>query len=96
MSKVKVAIEYCSQCQWQLRAAWLAQELLQSFTEHLQEVALRPGHGGVFAVWVDDQCIWERKRDHGFPDAKTLKQRFAAVACPDQPLAKHLRETNPP
>lgn len=28
-----VEIEYCTQCRWLLRAAWMAQELLVTFEE---------------------------------------------------------------
>jgi selenoprotein W-related protein len=43
----RVEIEYCTQCRWLLRAAWLAQELLTTFEQELGEVALVPGTGGV-------------------------------------------------
>src|SRR5437899_2385203 len=57
-----------------LRAAWMAQELLSTFAEDLGEVTLRPGTGGVFRIEYQGELIWERKRDGGFPDVKTLKQ----------------------
>lgn len=44
--KPRVTITYCTQCQWLLRAAWLAQELLSTFAAELGEVALQPGSGG--------------------------------------------------
>ncbi|HEX6010579.1 MAG TPA: Rdx family protein [Geminicoccaceae bacterium] len=40
-----VAITYCRQCNWLLRAAWMAQELLFTFAEDLGEVGLVPGTG---------------------------------------------------
>ena len=46
----RVVIEYCPQCRWLLRAAWTLQELLTTFPEELQEVALRPGSAGVFRI----------------------------------------------
>lgn len=70
----RIAITYCTQCQWLLRAAWMAQELLSTFTEDLAEVALIPGTGGIFVIACDGETVWERKRDGGFPDVKTLKQ----------------------
>ncbi|MFC0218460.1 SelT/SelW/SelH family protein [Pseudochelatococcus lubricantis] len=70
-----VVITYCTQCQWLLRAAWMAQELLSTFSTDLAQVALAPGTGGVFRIDYDGETIWERKRDGGFPDVKTLKQR---------------------
>ncbi|SES22764.1 selenoprotein W-related protein [Vreelandella subterranea] len=71
----RIQIRYCTQCQWLLRSGWYAQELLSTFGEALGEVALCPSHGGTFEIWCDDALLWERKRDDGFPDIKTLKQR---------------------
>ena len=42
IGKPRVAITYCRQCNWLLRAAWMAQELLSTFAEDLGEVALLP------------------------------------------------------
>ncbi|SDR60962.1 selenoprotein W-related protein [Rhizobiales bacterium GAS191] len=72
--KPRIVITYCRQCQWLLRAAWMAQELLSTFAEDLGEVTLKPATGGAFAIDLDGETIWERKRDGGFPDVKTLKQ----------------------
>jgi len=44
--KPRLEIEYCTQCRWLLRAAWMAQELLTTFEKELGEVALIPGAGG--------------------------------------------------
>ncbi|UYG06826.1 SelT/SelW/SelH family protein [Halomonas sp. M4R1S46] len=70
----RIRIHYCTQCQWLLRSAWYAQELLSTFGEDLDEVALVPSHGGEFEIFCDDESLWERKRDGGFPDIKALKQ----------------------
>ena len=69
-----------------LRAAWMAQELLSTFSTDLGEVALQPGTGGVFQVSCDGELLWDRKRDGGFPDAKTLKQRVRDLIDPSRPL----------
>ena len=69
-----VSITYCTQCNWLLRAAWMAQELLQTFGTSLAAVTLVPGTGGAFEIRVGDEMIWERKRDGGFPDIRQLKQ----------------------
>jgi selenoprotein W-related protein len=53
----------------------MAQELLSTFSENVGEVALVPATGGAFHIELDGELVWERKRDGGFPDAKTLKQR---------------------
>ncbi|RVU12588.1 SelT/SelW/SelH family protein [Methylobacterium oryzihabitans] len=73
--KPRIAIAYCTQCGWLLRAAWMAQELLSTFKDDLGEVALVPATGGTFAITCAGEEIWERKRDGGFPDVKALKQR---------------------
>ncbi len=83
----RVVIRYCTQCRWLLRAAWLAQELLTTFDSgELDEVALHPGTGGVFHVWLDGTLIWDRQRDGGFPEAKELKQRVRDQLCPERSL----------
>lgn len=70
-----IRIAYCTQCNWMLRAAWMAQELLSTFGTSLGEVILVPGTGGIFEITVDGELIWERKRDGGFPDSRVLKQK---------------------
>ncbi|MGY2050978.1 SelT/SelW/SelH family protein [Methylobacterium sp. JK268] len=84
--KPRVAITYCTQCGWLLRAAWMAQELLSTFRDGLCEVALVPGTGGAFAITCGEALIWERVRDGGFPDMKTLKQRVRDVVEPGRDL----------
>ncbi|RYO74431.1 hypothetical protein DL764_010834 [Monosporascus ibericus] len=46
----RVAIRFCTQCKWMLRAAYFAQELLSTFSTSLGEVALQPSTGGTFVV----------------------------------------------
>ncbi len=87
----RISITYCTQCIWMLRAAWMAQELLQTFGQDLEEVALRPGTGGVFEIRLRmpdgaEELIWERKRDGGFPEAKVLKQRVRDLVWPERDL----------
>ncbi|HTJ56598.1 MAG TPA: SelT/SelW/SelH family protein [Devosiaceae bacterium] len=81
-----VSITYCTQCNWLLRAAWMGQELLQTFGTDLGQLTLVPGTGGVFEISVDGALIWERKRDGGFPDVKTLKQLVRDRIDPDRDL----------
>jgi selenoprotein W-related protein len=84
--KPQIAITYCRQCGWLLRAAWMAQELLSTFSEDVSEVALKPATGGVFQIEVDGEVVWERKGDGGFPDAKTLKQVIRDRIDPERDL----------
>ena len=82
----RVVITYCTQCQWLLRAAWMAQELLQTFSDELAEVALRPATGGVFRVEAGDTLVWDRKAEGGFPEITELKRRVRDVVAPERSL----------
>jgi selenoprotein W-related protein len=82
----KPRITYCRQCQWLLRAGWMAQELLSTFADDLGEVALLPAAGGIFQIHYEGDLLWDRKRDGGFPDAKTLKQRVRDRLDPGREL----------
>jgi selenoprotein W-related protein len=88
--KTRIEIEYCTQCRWLLRAAWMAQELLSTFQDELSEVALMPGTGGVFEIRVvlPDGVFtaWSRRTDGGFPEIKELKQRIRDKVAPEKPL----------
>jgi len=56
----RITIEYCTQedtphkaptnrqCQWMLRSAYFAQELLSTFSTAIGEIALQPSTGGRF------------------------------------------------
>jgi len=81
-----VEIEYCRQCRWLLRAAWMAQELLSTFEDELAGVTLVPGTGGVFIVKVQGDVVWSRKAEGRFPDITELKQRVRDRAAPEKPL----------
>lgn len=86
-SKPRITILYCPRCNWLLRSAWLAQELLTTFMDDLDEVALKPAEqSGTFEIRLDHQLIWERKKDGGFPEAKVLKQRVRDHIDPDRSL----------
>lgn len=89
--KPEIVITYCTQCQWLLRAAWLAQELLSTFADELGRVCLEPGNGGVFRILCDGRQIWERKADGGFPEAKVLKQRVRDQIDPGRDLGHNDR-----
>lgn len=69
-----------------LRASWMAQELLHTFSTDLESVTLKPGTGGVFVIDIDGKVIWDRKVDDGFPDAAELKRRVRDVCFPEKPL----------
>lgn len=82
----RVEIEYCTQCRWLLRAAWMAQELLTTFEQELREVALVPGSGGIFEVRVEGTTVWSRKERERFPEMKELKQLVRNRVAPEKEL----------
>lgn len=84
--KPRIEIEYCTQCRWLLRAAWLAQELLTTFEQELGGVTLVPGTGGVFEIRYGTLVLWSRKQEGRFPEAKEVKQRVRDAVAPDKPL----------
>lgn len=86
MSKATLDIYYCRQCNWMLRAAWMAQELLSTFSDDIASLTLHPDTGGRFEIHCNGQLIWERKRDGGFPEVKVLKQKVRDVIAPDRDM----------
>ena len=91
----RVEIEYCTQCRWLLRAAWMAQELLTTFQDEIGEVALRPGSGGIFEVRVEDATVWSRATEGRFPEMKELKQRVRDRIAPGRDLGHSERRSVP-
>jgi selenoprotein W-related protein len=81
-----IEIEYCTQCRWLLRAAWMAQELLTTFEAELGGITLIPGSGGVFEIRVDGSSIWSRAEQKRFPEIKELKQLVRDRIAPARSL----------
>lgn len=87
MRKPRIDIEYCTQCGFLLRGAWMAQELLTTFADELGGVTLIPGHGGIFEVRLDGgDMIWSRQQEGRYPEAKELKQRVRDLIAPQRDL----------
>lgn len=87
MSKPIVSIEYCPKCGWMLRSAYMAQELLTTFTEEVGGVLLKPSEtGGAFVVRIDNVILFDRKDKGRFPEIKELKQMVRDVISPQKSL----------
>lgn len=85
--KPRLSIEYCPKCNWLMRSAWMAQELLTTFAEDLGEVALIPSEiAGRFTIMVEDEILFDRKREGRFPEIKELKQLVRDKVCPEKSL----------
>ena len=66
MAKPKIIIEYCTQCNWLLRSAWMAQELLNTFSLEIGELVLKPGSGGIFKIFVNNKNLTLREEPGSF------------------------------
>jgi selenoprotein W-related protein len=89
--KPRVEIEYCTQCRWLLRAAWMAQELLQTFEQELGGVTLMPGSGGVFEIRLvragtEGDTLWSRAGRQRFPEITELKRLVRDRVAPGRSL----------
>ncbi|KAL6163058.1 hypothetical protein ACJQWK_10653 [Exserohilum turcicum] len=96
----RVAITYCTQCRWMLRAAYFGQELLSTFGTQIGEIALIPATGGLFTVELTylppveqgqtaeamKVLLWDRKTEGGFPETKVLKQKVRDCIDPSRDL----------
>lgn len=85
-AKPRLAILFCPGCRWQTRAAWMAQEFLNTFVDALGEVALVPAASGVFEIQLDGECLHSRQRDGGFPEPKPIKQMIRDRIDPSRDL----------
>jgi selenoprotein W-related protein len=93
MQNTLLEIEYCTQCRWLLRAAWLAQELLTTFDSDITSLSLVPGTGGIFEVRLNGEVIFSRKEQSRFPESKELKQLVRDRIDPDRDLGHSDRTT---
>lgn len=85
--KPTILIKYCPKCNWLLRSAWMAQEILNTFENEIGEVTLAPSETpGMFEIHLNQMILWNRKEDGGFPDVKTLKKRIRDWIAPDRDL----------
>ena len=87
MEKPLIEIEYCTKCRWLLRASWIAQELLSTFSAEIRGVTLIPSNeAGIFEIRCGREIIWERGKKKGMPEIKDLKREVRDVVAPDKDL----------
>ncbi|MEB0263868.1 SelT/SelW/SelH family protein [Mucilaginibacter sp. 5C4] len=85
--KPTITIEYCPKCNWLLRAAYMAQELLTTFVDDIYGVTLQPSEtSGIYNIRVNELVIFDRKEQGRFPEIKELKQLVRDVVSPDKSL----------
>src|SRR4028118_2189440 len=82
-----ITIEYYPKCGWLLRAAYIAQEILTTFSDEIYSVNLRPSEiAGTYKIFVADEVIFDRKREARFPEVKELKQTLRDRIAPGKNL----------
>jgi selenoprotein W-related protein len=85
--KPTITVEYCPKCNWMLRAAYFAQEILSTFSDDVFSVNLKPSEiAGKFSILINDLEIYDRKTEGGFPEIKELKQLLRDKINPEKNL----------
>jgi selenoprotein W-related protein len=85
--KPVITIEYCPKCGWLLRAAYMAQELLTTFSDDVKGVTLQPSEtSGRYTILVGDEILFDRKEQGRFPEIKELKQLVRDKVAPQKSL----------
>lgn len=85
--KPTITIEYCPKCNWLLRAAYMAQEFLYTFSNDVEAVSLKPGSiNGIYRIYIDERLLFDRKTHGGFIEVKELKQLIRDVINPNLKL----------
>ena len=85
--KPVIVIEYCPKCNWLLRSAYIAQELLTTFADDLKGVTLQPSEiSGDFHISINEKKIFDRRENGGFPEITALKQGVRDIVNPGKSL----------
>ena len=87
MKKPVIRIEYCPKCGWMLRAAYMAQELLTTFSDEVLGVMLSPAEiSGTYKIYLEEELFFDRKKEQRFPEIKELKQLVRDKIAPSKNL----------
>ena len=76
--KLTIEIAYCVRCNFLARATWVAQELLHTFADYTQSLALVPAHGGIFEVRVNGELVASTKTEGSYPEIRVLREKISA------------------
>ncbi|QDS72059.1 hypothetical protein FKW77_002730 [Venturia effusa] len=94
VSLPRIAITYCTQCKWMLRAAYFGQELLSTFGTTIGEIALIPATGGLFTVTLSHvprttgETHEDGEKDRIQPQTVLLWDRKAEGGFPETKVLK--------
>jgi len=89
-----VEIEYCRRCRFQLRAAWLAQEILGTFEDNLSSVALVPSGGGILEIRVDEEVVASNRDGAPMPDVSDVKRAIRDRVAPERRIGHESESEN--
>lgn len=75
--KVDLTIEYCHTCGDDLRAAWIAGEMLFRHGDFINSVKLLPAGHGKFSIYFDEEPVLEHTHNpHHWPEAREVSAKF--------------------
>ena len=77
--KIEAEIEYCVPCGYANLAAWMTSELFQAAGSD-KAISLKPGTAGAFKITVDNEVLWDKKKQGKSPDIMEAKEIKAKVA----------------
>ena len=86
MKKHVINIYFCTKCGWLMRASWLSQEFINTFSSDISSVNLVPDRNGKFEIRCSDILIFSRKKEGKFIDLKLMKQRIRDIVNPSMNL----------
>jgi len=70
-----------------MRAAYMAQELLTTFSDDVYGITLQPSEtSGKYNIRIGEVVIFDRKQQGRFPEIKELKQLIRDVVNPAKSL----------
>ena len=64
----------------------MAQEILMTFGEKIENLSLKPSTGGVFTIRLQGEVIFSRKEMGRFPESKEIKQLIRDQIFPEMDL----------
>jgi len=69
-----------------MRAAWMAQEIINTYFTDIQSVNLVPGEDGRFEIYCNKQAIFLRHQEGKFIEIKEIKKRIRDFIDPERSL----------
>lgn len=78
-----------------MRAAYMAQELLTTFSDDLYGITLQPSEtSGKYNIRINEVVVFDRKEQGRFPEIKELKQLVRDVVNPEKSLGHSDKSNN--